>query len=373
MTHFPPRAAPDTIFVKIAAYRDPECEATIADLFANAAHPERISVGVFWQAIPGLDDDLLPLRVRREQIRFASVDARESYGACWARHMAEQLWSGETYLLQIDSHMRFEPRWDERLIAQLKACPSDKPVLSVYPPAYTPPRELSPRMTMTMAAARFNADGVLTFISRPLGEPPAITAPISGMFCAAGFLFGSASILQDVPYDPYLYFYGEEILNSVRLWTHGYDIFHPCDNVLYHYYRAPGDPTNPTHWADNEDWATLHRSAVARAHHLLTGAPTDDEAALLDLATYGLGTVRNLAAYEAASGIDFQQLTIAPKAKEGFVAPSPVQFTSMNAEWREWVAASLGHMATAEIKRVLIETGFTLPVIAEVMGEHFPA
>ena len=37
------------IFVSIASYRDPLCKRTIADLFAKADHPERITVGVVQQ------------------------------------------------------------------------------------------------------------------------------------------------------------------------------------------------------------------------------------------------------------------------------------------------------------------------------------
>ena len=39
-----------SIFVSIPAYRDPECQYTIIDLFQKAVHPERIFVGVCWQA-----------------------------------------------------------------------------------------------------------------------------------------------------------------------------------------------------------------------------------------------------------------------------------------------------------------------------------
>ena len=37
------------IFVQIASYRDPECQWTVKDLFEQAAHPERVFVGICWQ------------------------------------------------------------------------------------------------------------------------------------------------------------------------------------------------------------------------------------------------------------------------------------------------------------------------------------
>ena len=44
-----PHAKNDKIFVSIAAYRDPECQHTILNLFQTALRPERIIVGVVWQ------------------------------------------------------------------------------------------------------------------------------------------------------------------------------------------------------------------------------------------------------------------------------------------------------------------------------------
>jgi hypothetical protein len=37
------------IFVSIAAYRDPECQWTVRDLFRQATHPQRVHVGIVWQ------------------------------------------------------------------------------------------------------------------------------------------------------------------------------------------------------------------------------------------------------------------------------------------------------------------------------------
>ena len=42
---------PGCIFVSIAAYRDPECQWTICDLFKQADAPEFVHVGVVWQVV----------------------------------------------------------------------------------------------------------------------------------------------------------------------------------------------------------------------------------------------------------------------------------------------------------------------------------
>ena len=74
------------------------------------------------------------------QIREIRLDFREATGPCKARALAQALWAGEAYVLQIDAHMRFGRGWDERLVrwlAQAEAgTPHGRAVLSTYPPGY---------------------------------------------------------------------------------------------------------------------------------------------------------------------------------------------------------------------------------------------
>ena len=74
------------------------------------------------------------------QVREVRLDWREATGPCKARSLAQALWEGEPYVLQIDSHMRFSVGWDQLLIAWLhraeRASSIGRAVLSTYPPAY---------------------------------------------------------------------------------------------------------------------------------------------------------------------------------------------------------------------------------------------
>ena len=88
------------------------------------------------------------------------VDARESQGVCWARYQIQQLWQGEEYTLQIDSHMRFEPGWDDTLLSMWKDCGSEKSVLTCYPPAFTPPDTFEREWIFGMAAKEFDEAGI---------------------------------------------------------------------------------------------------------------------------------------------------------------------------------------------------------------------
>ena len=135
--------------------------------------------------------------------------------------------------------MRAVEHWDDLLLTTWKECSDERAVLSVYPNGFQQPCRLQTSTLPVMAAAGFDAYGILKLrgISRfqlPEEQPD---RPIPGAFIAGGFLFGPGSIVSDVPYDPDLYFYGEEIAMSARLWTSGFNIYAPNRLLLFHLYR----------------------------------------------------------------------------------------------------------------------------------------
>ncbi len=302
------------IFVNIASYRDTECQWTVKDLFEKAKLPDRIFVGVCWQFIASEDDDCFKVTTRPDQCRVIEVDARDSLGACWARSKVQSLWQGEEFTLQIDSHMRFVRDWDEILLEMLRQCSSERAVISTYPPSYTPPDLLGDENVAIMFAREFDQRGILKLHSRALAMKDAPAQPPLNPFCAAGLLFGPSQIIQDVPYDPYLYFLGEEITLAVRLWTSGWDIFTPNKVVVYHdYTQRPG---RRRHWNDNKDWNLINEVAIKRIHHLLDMEEVDDAEALKEIDRYGLGRARTLAQYQEFSKVDFRRRLIDGKTAE---------------------------------------------------------
>lgn len=296
-----------TIFVSIASYRDPDLGNTIRSLFEKAADPGRIFIGICLQWSPGDDSDCaVPANLLArypEQIRVHEVHAAESRGACWARARVQDLYRGEDYYFQIDSHMRFLEAWDERLLGMLRLCPAEKTVLSTYPLAFTPPDQFSAEQLVTMRPKGFDLHGVLTLNSTlsALETAPEIPAPVA--FVSAGMLFGPAACILDVPYDPYLYFEGEEIMLAVRLWTHGWDLRQPNRAVAYHNYGP--QPERPRHWKDQGGWGEIHRLARERIAYLLKQEGQPGNEALREIERYSLGGERTLAEYERFSGVDF--------------------------------------------------------------------
>lgn len=311
----------DSIFVQIASYRDSQCGTTIKNLLSQARHPERLSFGVCLQW--NFDDSEEEAAcgaaslTTSPRVRIDAVQASESRGVCWARSRCQKLWQGESFTLQIDSHMRAEPGWDESLLACWRKTATPKAIISCYPNGFkidpdSQHETFARRLLPIMAAKEFDNNSILRLqgiscFSVSGGLPQ---SPPPGAFISAGMLFGPASIITSTPYDPKLYFYGEESTYAARLWTAGYDIFNPDRLLLYHLYKSPQPQGRATtHWADHADWNSLNHASIERTVQLLSGQA--------DLGPYGLGSERSLADYQEWSGVDFQRKTIADHAYKG--------------------------------------------------------
>lgn len=323
------------IFVRVASYRDPECERTLLDLFEKARHPERIRVGVCHQYAPHRDSPNLNVGPWQSQVLVQRVRAAQSRGVCWARAQTEALLRDEEYSLQIDSHSRFVPGYDELLIEMLEACPSERPVLSAAPASYEPPDRLESDPAPTIRFAdHFDAEGNLRCRGR--GARGEWSVPRRGAFLAAGFVFSRAALVREVPYDPELYFPHEESAYALRLFTRGWDLFAPPRVTIYHAYRNTKEETRPLHWRDHPEWREFQERGQRRYDQLVgrrSGAP---------LGCYGLGAERSLAEFEQFSGVSFRSLKI--EQRQEFGESSGLAAAGAASSPEEWAPVS----ATAE-------------------------
>lgn len=338
------------IFVQIPSYRDEQCQWTVKDLFEKATHPERIFVGICWQYSPTDDAHCFKEPYPYpDQVRLLQFDVKDSKGCCWARDHARSLWRGEEYTLQIDSHMRFVQGWDEMMIAMLDACDSPKPLLTCYPPHYAPDQPLQEGFASGLAPNRFDADSIVLYLrwcNFPKGYFP--PKPFKGSVIAAGFLFAPSEMFVEVPQDPHLYFHGEEISLATRLWTHGWDFFHPNRPVIYHHYNQE----RHEHSQDQQ----ARKRAAQRLNHMLGVERHTDPEILLNIDSYGLGTARTLAQYQAFSGIDFAARTLSTRAREGIFMDEfrDVGVTCITEDLYVWIEHMLKNGTEAEeVKRQL--------------------
>jgi hypothetical protein len=323
------------IFVSIASYRDPECQHTIKDLFEKAAHPERVFIGLCLQY--DKEEDKHCFRVpnpRPENVRELHYDWRDAQGVCWARWLAMSLWRGEEFFLQIDSHMRFVPNWDTEMIAELEACPSAKPVVSCCIARYTPPDELDPNpKPSVLRSGVFTNEGNNRNRGAFLRRLP--EEPLNAAFISAGFLFARGELIEEVPYDPYLYFDQEEITYALRLYTHGYDVFSSRRPFTYHYYIKVADQPRPLSWMDarsaegaKKRYLFLRDRGLKRMNHLTAYRPGESDDITKDIDLFGLGAARSLRDYENYCGIDFKTKRVSEYALRARFIPNLLEYVS---------------------------------------------
>ncbi|UXN58114.1 UDP-N-acetylglucosamine-transferase [Phyllobacterium zundukense] len=288
------------IFVSIASYCDPMLEFTVRDAIARARNPKRISFGVVDQTRQSNEQNLTD---HSTNIAYLQIDPRHSRGACWARALAMTLFDNEDYFLQIDSHTCFDRNWDITLVDALETI-SDLSgnrdvVLSTRPFGF----EIGANNTVikkrfTPTTLRLVPDSSMINLNDPVLHFSTVDTQtmndIVGFQVAAAFLFARGNFIEAVPYDPFMYFHGEEQNLSIRAFTNGWDIWHPNRVPLYHYYKSRKPNEAPLHWDKDFDskrvvkWTHLQDRAKKRLTSLLTNG--------ID-GSYGLGKKRTIGQY----------------------------------------------------------------------------
>lgn len=235
-----------SIYVSVASYRDSETPKTLHEMFSKAKNPRRIIALVHEQNYP---DDVKVTAFPGSQkliasgnLRVLSTHAQDAMGPMWARAQIEKSLRspGEgDYWLQIDSHVAFIKNWDTALIQQHAMTPDPfKSLLTTYPPNFN--------QAHRSKVAQLSLPTFITFseFTKPYGYPLYQTyqfknfpkAPRQSLFYGACFVFGPATMIDEVPYDdsfPYL-FTGEEFYMAARLYTFGYNMYLPLTSVVYH-------------------------------------------------------------------------------------------------------------------------------------------
>lgn len=328
-----------TIYVQIASYRDPQLIPSISDMLANAKSKENLNVTICWQHGPeetlelftdngfevsGTKEDPrvhgLPVHsMTREGAKFNVVDVHfhNTKGACWARNTVQQLYDGEKYTLQLDSHHRFAPNWDEMLIDMLESVrtpETPKPLLTAYVPSFDPENDPGARVQepWKMDFDRFIPEGAVFFLPATIENWQNLDKPVPSRFYSAHFCFADGTFAVEVQHDPEYFFHGEEISIGVRAYTHGYDLFHPHRPVVWHEYTRKG---RIKVWDDHTtnqknrgrvtlDW--VERNNIChRRNRILFGMDGEDPKQI-DFGKYGFGTVRTLLQFEEYAGMSFK-------------------------------------------------------------------
>lgn len=282
------------IFVQIPSYKDTQLVATIEDLLYNASYKNRLNICICFQHAPG---EILPDSITQlKNIKIIPVPYQQSKGVNWARNLLQQEWNGEQYSLLIDSHMRFVKGWDTKLIKMMKVLKNEKiskPILSCLPPPFYNP-DTFPLDRLDYPLKIYPKEYTFNLLTRFEGMPLPLykwlKKPIQAEFIALGFLFTEGYFNTEIPFDPAIYFFGDDITTGLRAYCHGYDFFHPHRIVAWHLYDRK---TRIPHWEDHQDWFEQDRKSYERVQRILQGEIFD---------RFPIGKERSIASYEAYTG-----------------------------------------------------------------------
>src|SRR5215471_3327162 len=291
-----------SIYVQIPAYRDAELPKTLLDLYAKADSPRHLRVGVLWQRAA---DERLPRAVRSlPNLEILEVPYQRSHGCNWARNVLQRRWRSEPFTLLLDSHHRFVRGWDRALVRMYERLRRDgfpRPIITGYLPAYEPSLEPGGRKRRPYRMYPLRRErGVLTRLtSFPIQNWKSLTEPLPADFASLHFLFAAGAFNEEIRFDPRIYFFGDEVVTSVRAYTHGYDLFHPHVVLGWHCFdRALRVP----HWKDHESWWRRHERSLAIMRRMFCGVYEGP---------FGVGRRRSVREYEK-----HVQLTLAEEPHE---------------------------------------------------------
>lgn len=292
-----------SIFISIASYRDDELPKTVKSLYENADHPEDLVFGIVNQKERNRWEDFGWLG---EQARVHNMHYKDAKGAGYARKIAMELYDGEDFFFQVDSHMRFAKGWDTKLIDMYKWCIRDagtyKVILSQFAAPYVAGTDGEDHYVV----------GDPDFWDRPSWtsvvntwagvwagnreEIEDLSHPAKSHTVLGALLFTHGDIVDEIPYDERISFMGEELCFAIRAYTRDWHIYAPNEMVGWHFYKRE---ERPKVWSDNiptRSWTDIEMNSQQVQKRVLLG---NDEG------VYGIGDYQKYLDYQEMIGIDF--------------------------------------------------------------------
>lgn len=313
------------MYISLAAYRDHMLQSTIDSAFENAAEPEKLEVGCFISIIDS-DPDLQKQLISNDyfgQVKWETEPAGTVFSVTRARNKSIQwLTDKHDYVLQVDSHSRFLPGWDTELRKAYEELLVENAVFSGYIPSWFPNEDGTETYREFnndwLGYGDYNNEGskhaffdTYEIVPRLPSMPNPNKTSLKTWHTAGMFLFGPAEYFLELPQPEWIVFWGEELYNSLRTFTHGWDVYSPNVMPIRQMYpqdissatsqKLFGTPDGPhKNWKDfGEEWFQQERASTDRIidaildrttgpEHLGTERSLDD---LYELIGYDIGAL----------------------------------------------------------------------------------
>ena len=251
----------EKIYISLASYRDHDLIKTIRSFYVNAACPSRLFFSIVSYEDDVVDKPLDLSFLPEDSYSYQKLKPRLALGACKSRHLANSLLTEEyTYFVQADAHTRVCEMWDEVAISNYKRCIEKwgtDYLFTKYPLAYELKWEGDTNTDVFLSNPEYLGKVVPAWegdlwLLRHSEVQDTVFGDLSIGF-SANCVFGSSKAMLKIPYDPFLYFSGEEPTLGVRAYVNGVNLVAPPFNFMWtNYNRENG--RRPQHWDDDKDW-----------------------------------------------------------------------------------------------------------------------
>ena len=230
-----------TIFVSIACFLDKDIVNTIEDCLKKAAYPENITFGICLQYDP--NDNFLQKYENNKQFKIFKMHYKKAKGPAFARYICTKLITNEDYYLQIDAHSRFYENWDVMAHNCLQECKDKKAIITNFPISlrYYDKHLKYPMNVTSKKWEELSYNTIWQGFGIASDKIYNIKNPQSTFVFSGALFFGPTQFIKEVPYDP-LILYGyhkmEQVFYSIRLYTHGWNLYCPTKHILATYYGS---------------------------------------------------------------------------------------------------------------------------------------
>lgn len=322
-----PNLAPrdKSIFITLTHFKDEErCAETISNIFAKASNPKNVYIGIVEHNENVKKPDCRDLYCQNagagkdrnnhlvncphySQLEHLAVFSLGAKGPTVSRALARKLLGNQEFCMQVDSHSDFVRNWDTISIDEWNRIRNEFAVLSHQPAD----KMLIDDANLLTNVARtchveVNPAKLPMFSDPQLTKVRNLQEPLLMQGWSAAFSFAKCHLEETVPYDFFLpqIFQGEEFPRFARMWTRGYDVYTPTQNIVYHDYSQESSAGK---WPDSGIQRKWSQERIKTLLQIPMPENPTTEKDYANLNLYGLGARRTLDQLMEFIGFDFQR------------------------------------------------------------------
>lgn len=244
-----------SIYIAITTLEDPDIIGTVSTAILNADNPKEIHVGVA-AAVGDYFFNKSALSMDFDQLTIRQFDKERANGIGLARNLSRFAYSGEDYVLQVDSHTYFRQGWDtvikELYNVALSATNNSKTVLTAslgrheivggMAEIYDDEATYSVVTSTTWSPLV----GINHWLLVPISQFPESLRAYDKIIPAnkvnGNFIFSNKNFVEYCGLPDSAVYFDEEVIQTINLLENGFSLAHPNTRLpLTHRYKRDGE------------------------------------------------------------------------------------------------------------------------------------